>query len=86
MKDHNERPCQLIEKWISFEELDWGNWILATNSHRKNSSKDGKFGFYFNTCEGVCPFPMPAHIGNENILQWAVCFFLMISYSVICLL
>ena len=69
MKNHHEKPCQLIEKWISFEELDWDDWILA------GPSKDGELGFYFNTCEGVCPFPMPDHIGDKStVFKSAVCF------------
>ena len=63
LKNQFEKPCQLVEQWVSFEDLGWDDWVLATDSP---VSKGGELGYHFNFCQGACPFPMPAHINHTN--------------------
>ena len=59
LKNQFEKPCQLVQHWVSFRDLGWDDWIIA------GGSQEGE-GYNLNFCQGACPFPMPDHINHTN--------------------
>lgn len=53
-QNKNDRKCQKRSLYVSFKDLNWQDWIIAP---------EGYAAYY---CDGVCSFPLHAHMNATN--------------------